>query len=396
MHFFKLGVGVAVGSALLVGAGPAAAGEGQAGWTVVAAPPIGQNANLAGVASSSDSDAWAVGSENGAANTGLGAKALIDHWNGTAWTQVAAPVTAGNTASLAAVSTSGPADAWAVGSTRTSRYTFSPLALHWNGTAWTDVFIGGLSGTAGIGVVDLSPTDAYAIGDLGSAHTGQLAKWNGSTWTNIPLPQPTSTGFGTTLSTISADAPDDVWVTGTYLDQIGANAYQDETYSVHWNGSSWKVVPMPLVGSTNVNAAFHIYSLKANSPTDVWAVGSSAVTDVVGSGRTLTEHWNGTAWSIVPSPSPGTDPVLSGVTTSNAANRVWAVGYDTVPGANRQEALTMNWNGTSWVTVPSPSVSGVSTLLASVATTPGATIVQAVGFSGSPASASDNPFALQH
>jgi hypothetical protein len=54
-------------------------------WTSVSAPPTEQNGNLLGVSAVPDSDAWAVGTENGAANTGIGAKAPIDNWNGTPW-----------------------------------------------------------------------------------------------------------------------------------------------------------------------------------------------------------------------------------------------------------------------------------------------------------------------
>jgi hypothetical protein len=83
-----------------------------------------------------------------------------------------------------------------------------------------------------------------------------------------------------------------------------------------------------------------------NSPTDVWAVGDQGVTD--SSSSTLIEHWNGTAWSIVPSPSPGSDSDLTGVTTSNAANDVWAVGYYDPTGTAQGQTLTLNWNGTTW------------------------------------------------
>lgn len=64
----------------------------------------------------------------------------------------------------------------------------------------------------------------------------------------------------------------------------------------------------------------------------MWAVGDSGVTDVANSQPTLIEHFNGTAWSMVPSPSPGRSATLGGVTTSNAANDLWAVGYFTRPG----------------------------------------------------------------
>ena len=82
----------ALGTAAALVAGPASAASG---WTIVSAPPTGQNANLQGVSAVSDSDAWAVGSTHGAANTGIGSKVLIDNWNGTAWSQVATPATPG-------------------------------------------------------------------------------------------------------------------------------------------------------------------------------------------------------------------------------------------------------------------------------------------------------------
>ena len=137
----------AVGTALVLAAGPAPAA---ASWIIVTAPPTGVNASLTGVTSTSDSGAWAVGSENAELN-GVGAKVLIDHWNGSAWSQVTGPTTPGNTASLAGVSASSTTDAWAIGRTQVNRSDFAPLALHWNGTAWS-----------------VSPSAATA---LGSAHT---------------------------------------------------------------------------------------------------------------------------------------------------------------------------------------------------------------------------------
>ena len=124
----------AAGAAVALAAGSAfAAGT----WAVVTAPPTGQNATLTGVAAVSDSDAWAVGYRSGAAFTNVGAKVLIDNWNGAAWAQVTVPATPGNTALLLGVSASSAADAWAVGRTQLNKSDFEPLALHWNGTAWS-------------------------------------------------------------------------------------------------------------------------------------------------------------------------------------------------------------------------------------------------------------------
>jgi hypothetical protein len=393
MLISKIGAGVAVGAALILGAGTALAAGG---WTIVPAPPTGQDGVLQGVSSTSDADAWAVGYSNAAPN-GLNAKPVIDHWNGTAWSQASTPSTGYSTNSLAAVSASSSTDAWAVGYSEPRRYTFYPLAFHWNGTAWSvsSSFATALAGQLGVGVADISPTDAYAIGgQLGSAHNGLVAQWNGSTWTQLTVPIPNNNTYLSDLDAISADSASDVWIVGEYMLEVNPSDFADETYSLHWNGSAWSIVPMPLEPGTNPDVEYVFHAIKANSPTDVWAVGESVNAAEPSSAATLIEHYNGTAWSIVPSPSPGTGAELTGVTTSNASNDVWAVGYDTPSGSSVAQTLTLNWNGNAWSTVTSPNGSTGSSLLLSAATTPGAEIVQAVGYTG--VSGAENPFALQN
>jgi len=381
----------AAGTAVLLAALPALA---QASWTIVSAPPTGQNGELAAVSAVSGIDAWAVGTTNAELN-GVGAKALIDNWNGTTWTQATAPATPGNTAYLTAVSASSATDAWAVGRTQENREDFAPLGLHWNGTAWSvsPSFATALAGQIADGVADISPTDAYATGGgLGSANTGLVAQWNGSAWSRVTVPQPSSDGLNSSLDAISANGPDDVWIVGTFEDEISPNFFPDETYSLHWNGSTWSIVPMPLVGSSNVNAFFQFNAIQVNSPTDAWAVGEQGVAGATIS-STLIEHWNGTAWSIVPSPSPGSDASLTGVTTSNAANDVWAVGSDTPTGATQAQTLTLNWNGTAWSTVASPD-NGSPSVLRSTSASPGTSIIWAIGTSGT--CCTENPLILQN
>jgi len=394
MLLSKVGAGFAVGAALILSASPALAAGG---WTIVSIPPTGQNANLQGVSATSDTDAWAVGNSNGAKNTGLGSRALIDHWNGTAWSQATAPTITGSV-NLQAVSSSGASDAWAVGYQRPQRYTFVPLALQWNGTAWATSASASTAlpgDTYLVGVADISPTDAYAIGDNTPLASGELAHWNGTTWTRVSYPLPTNTGFPNTLNAISADGPNDVWITGSYMIQVSQTTLRYETFSLHWNGSTWSVVPMPKVTGSDNLLAYEFSSMDALSPANVWAVGGSG-DNVIGIGgspsNTLIEHWNGTAWSIVPSPSPGTNAALTGVTSSSATN-IWAVGYDTPAGATQPQTLTLNWNGTAWTTVASPNQGSLS-VLTSVSTTPGAAIVWAVGYSGT--TGSFNPLALEN
>src|SRR5947209_14875409 len=64
----------------------------------------------------------------------------------------------------------------------------------------------------------------------------------------------------------------------------------------------WTVIPSPNQG-TRDNELVGIAAVSAN---DIWSVGSFNVGPYANSLRTLTEHWNGTSWSIVPSPNPAT------------------------------------------------------------------------------------------
>ena len=95
----------------------------------------------------------------------------------------------------------------------------------------------------------------------------------------------------------------------------------------------------------------------------------------------------------MPSPSPGSIGALSGVTTPNASNNVWAVGGDVRPGTSAGRTLTLNWNGTARRVVTSPNTGGTDGVGA-VATKPGAAIVWAVGESGPPGSF--NPLVLRN
>jgi hypothetical protein len=378
----------AAGAALLliVAASPASA---QGSWTITSAPPTGQNGELAAVAAVSDTDAWAVGSTGAEENT-TGAHVLIDNWNGTDWTQSATPATPENTAYLTGVSASSTTDAWAVGHTSAGRADFEPLAMHWNGSSWA-VASTGLAG-AGLlsGVADISPTDAYTFGDAPGGLTAEVAQWNGTTWSPVTVPVPTETNLPYAFTGISAAGPDDVWVLGHGSVLLSSTSERFEDFSLHFNGTSWSSALMPV--SSSAADVYNFDAVKANSPTDVWAVGG--IGDGIGAQQTtLIEHWNGTAWSVVPSPSPGLADSLSAVTTSNASNDVWAVGTTAPTGTDVDQPLILNWNGTAWSAVTTPAISGDASL-SGVSTNPGAAIVWAVGQTG--VCCTENPLILQN
>src|SRR6266436_853043 len=99
----------------------------------------------------------------------------------------------------------------------------------------------------------------------------------------------------------------------------------------------WSVVPSPSPGSEN-----ELNGVASVSANDVWAVGD---TDQ----QTLTEHWNGTAWSVVASPNASTNDALLGVAAVSTKD-VWAVGKVNTA----TPPLIEHWNGTSWRLVKAP------------------------------------------
>ena len=95
-------------------------------WSQVAAPNMGA---LRGVRAVATNDVWAVGSQ-------VGANALIEHWNGTAWSIVNNPSDVNS--SLFDISVISPTDIWAAGCTVTACGDAggSPVIEHWDGKEW--------------------------------------------------------------------------------------------------------------------------------------------------------------------------------------------------------------------------------------------------------------------
>src|SRR2546430_51279 len=146
------------------------------------------------------------------------------------------------------------------------------------------------------------------------------------------------------LSSVAAVADNDVWAAG-WAFNAQLNAYR--TVTEHWNGTPWNIVSSPNVpGFSNI-----LQAISVASANDIWAVGYSQDTNF--NTFTLTLHWNGTTWSIVPSPTVDHD-ILFGV-DAIATNDVWAAGRSRPGGYGEDRTLTMHWNGANWTVVPSPN-----------------------------------------
>jgi hypothetical protein len=292
------------------------------GWTVAQIPSLGaQNAFLLGVSASSAGDAWAVGR--------LGNSTLALHWNGTSWTHVMTP-SGGGVNQLAGVADVSPTDAFAVGQSGSGP---SPLIEQWNGTKWS--IVKGAPGVKGVlnAVTAVSATNVWAAGFQVLANGTDQAlveHFDGTFWSVVPTPAlpGKSLFFG-----IAADSSGDVIA-------VGASGQEESPLVEKLSGNSFTVVSTPHLLEGQLTGVTII------SPTDIWAVGN------LNSG-TLTEHFNGTRWSVVPSPNgSGAENGLGGV-AAVSSTEVWAVGSSgsSIPG----QTLTEQWNGTSWSVVSSPN-----------------------------------------
>ncbi|MEP6808966.1 MAG: dockerin type I repeat-containing protein, partial [Chthoniobacterales bacterium] len=195
-------------------------------------------------------------------------------------------------------------------------YGSQPLFERWNGTAWSYGTTPYLSGPGPMGfqpqLIDIacnSASDCWAVGLMYSnLFAGTLIeRWNGSSWQVVPSPSPgTAQGEPSILQGVTCTSVTDCWaVGGYYLNSVSQPLIE------RWNGISWTIVPLP--NAPQAGAFFQ--DITCPSASDCWAVGYVSATGIT---QTLIERWDGTAWSVYPSPSPGTYAQINDVTCTSA------------------------------------------------------------------------------
>jgi hypothetical protein len=344
------------------------------GWNIVSSPNTALHSNfLGGVDVVAADDIWAVGGSASGSQVG---NPLTEHWDGAAWTIVPAPQPPGTTASLSAVSAFSSSDVWAVGSTQLGDAPLQTFTEHWDGQQWTVVpspslaMIGAYPANNRLAdVVAIAPNDVWAVGTATTIVAGEalILHWDGSRWKIVKNPGGNPRFYDANLLGITALSANDIWAVGQTTTSEEHNMIQ------HWNGTKWSIVPSP---HFNTNVDF-LYSVSAISATDIWAVGTFTIPNAEGSPyQNAIMHWNGTSWSIVSSPQP--DDWLNILTsvTAIAPNDVWAVG-EIGTGTGYEAPETLHWDGTSWSVVPVPGGSQSTALLGVAAVS--STDVWAVG-----------------
>jgi hypothetical protein len=263
-------------------------------WSVVTTPPLpsgginGPGGQFFGVAAAASNDVWAVGFKIGPDNPDFGLQ-LIEHWNGTMWSvDTTGPEIEGDTLSGVAVVSSN--NVWAVGASGGNA-----LVEHWDGTNWSMVSNSVIAGAGRLSAVSAdSANDVWAIGEAGNGGP-PILHFNGTTWSQVASPAVEATS-------ITAISPTNVWAVGTVGVFFNHRTYRKAAIE-HWDGTSWSIVSSPNPTPSAGLDSF-LRGITAISATNIWAVGSFNKSS--GGAATLIEHWDGTSWTIISSPDPGT------------------------------------------------------------------------------------------
>ena len=318
-------------------------------WKIQTSPNRGAYSRLSGVAATSSTNAWAVGYSYLSSRTNYATRTLIEHWNGRSWKIQASPKLARTKhirPVLNGVAATSSTNAWAVGSD-----SHGGVIEHWNGKAWkvqASPNRGAYSWLSGVAAT--SSRNAWAVGDYYTASDQErtlIEHWNGKAWKIQASPNPSFHLQGYPLAYIpltgvAATSSTNAWVVGYSDVDFDERVWVTRTLIEHWNGRSWKIQPSPnelvsppweRVDDFSVGSQF--YGVAATSSTDAWAVGWPI------KGASIWQSNGGKAWKAQASPKRGAALYAVAAKSSN----IWAVGADYGTAYQRIAAFEGNGGG---------------------------------------------------
>lgn len=177
-------------------------------------------------------------------------------------------------------------------------------------------------------------------------------------WT--PEPVPTLPGaVQTRLRDVEVLAPDDIWAVGDAVVRTSVNNEFERTLTLHFDGDAWSVIPSPNPEPFTNAGGLALHAVAALAPDDVWAAGSKLSNDQAGflDPQILVLHWDGVAWREVPAPVPVNGSGWVRDILALAADDIWFVGgwsAATPQGGAARTALAMHWDGAGFEILPTP------------------------------------------
>lgn len=316
-------------------------------WTLfptVNPEPTGNQ--LTAVDGTSATDVWEIGA---AFHTAKSSGYAI-HWDGRSWATFAEDDPKGHGGQFSGIASIAQNDVWAVGQAYAASNYRKRLAVaeHWNGTRFNASPLPSVVGqeTFLYGIAAVAPNDVWAAGGslpAGGLQQSYVVHWDGNAWTQIAAPG--VPGSATNFDAVAKTGANDVWVVGGSEANTSAPF---RTLAEHWDGTRWTIVPTP-----NVNANSNIFNaVVAIAPNDAWAIGDYY------NGKAfspLAEHWDGTSWNIVRTPNSGSHTAFVLGATAVSSREVFAVG-EIARSHGEVASYILRWDGTKWFEAASPNV----------------------------------------
>lgn len=288
-------------------------------WRQVPSTALPADALFSAIAATGPADAWAVGT-TGARPTER--QPLLVHWDGVRWSRPALPASMGQLSGFQSVVAANPADVWVMGDSASDQLT--PHVYHFGGARWDEVplpgyvlAVEGMSMTPAGHLWAVVATDVYP-GD-------SVIRWNGRTWTRFPAPV-----LSGGPANITALADNDIWVTG------------NPSQIYHWNGERWRAAASPDADRPCACSDGGVSQMAVLASDDVWAVLG------IGADRSLSPvlmHWDGHAWRNVAVPHAGCCQP-TGIAPDGAGG-IWVIPFE----SDWLGAQYLHWRAGRWTDV---------------------------------------------
>ncbi|HZC79257.1 MAG TPA: hypothetical protein VE258_16000, partial [Ktedonobacterales bacterium] len=262
------------------------------------------NASLSAISMASARDGWAAGKISDPSNSATPPQTLMLHLENCRWQQAGPTI---NQAELTGIAMTSPSDGWAIGTldkpfdngVSTTWEGDRTILLHYQGNAWVMAPSPNVSAFGGV-LRMVSPAEGWMLLDGGKTHTTPytaayaytLLHYTGSAWQEQSMPFKRTTMI---LTDIAAIAPDDLWIVGYDTAAPGGGII------AHYSGRQWSTWS----GTIGGNATDALYAVAPVSPSSVWVFGTHPYHDAHGDNISFVAfHFDGSAWSLVPTLNP--------------------------------------------------------------------------------------------
>lgn len=288
------------------------------------------NVSLQSISMLSSTDGWASGWVAGGSVDESQPGALL-HYSGGHWISVQAP----GHGPIGSLSMLTPRDGWAI---QTDQFPSHSSLLHYDGTAWSIVYTGGMSLTS---LAMLSPSEGWAAGIDGVIEHFHNGSWN--RW---------STKAPGTVAYITMVSPTEGWMSGIapYHSTNPMDQRPDQMFVLHYNGHDWQSVTLPTLPNmlTVYPSATHYQNTKSSnsisaismvSPAEGWAAGNLA-----GGHASILCHYSGGKWHVFPF---GVNASLTKIQMLSASEG-WALGIKVNYDTSNVDTAILHYTHGSW------------------------------------------------